>query len=166
MFGSKWKKQYETLQQQMASMQRERDQLNAALASTAAEKNALENQVTELLTKQAMYGGMFDNMQQFGDSFIALQSSLSGLATTMKSEKQSAVDAASASNESREAMAQIASNLHSVSQKTQQTAHSVENLHERAGFRYGVFAEGPGEKRGPVPEIGEHVHQGTRDRLH
>lgn len=138
MFGSKWKKQYESLQQQMASMQREHDQLNAALASTASEKNALENQVTELLTKQAMYGGMFDNMQQFGDSFIALQSSLSGLATTMKTEKKSAVDAASASNESREAMAQIASNLHSVSQKTQQTAHSVENLHERAGQIGGI----------------------------
>ena len=138
MFGSTWKKQYETLQQQMESMQRERDQLHAALAATASEKNALENQVADLLTKQSMYGGMFENMQQFGDSFIALQSSLSGLATTMKSEKQSAVDAASASNESREAMAQIASNLHSVSQKTQQTAHSVENLHERAGQIGGI----------------------------
>jgi hypothetical protein len=138
MFGSRWKKQYETLQQQMASMQRERDQLNADLAATASEKNTLENQVAELLTKQTMYGRMFDSMQQFGNSFIQLQSSLSGLASTMKTEQQSAVEAASASNESREAMAQIASNLHSVSQKTQQTAHSVENLHERAGQIGGI----------------------------
>ncbi len=138
MFGGNWKKQYATLQQQMASMQRERDQLNADLAATASEKHALENQVAELLTKQTMYGRMFDSMQQFGNSFIQLQSSLSGLASTMKTEQQSAVEAASASNESREAMAQIASNLHSVSQKTQQTAHSVENLHERAGQIGGI----------------------------
>ena len=138
MFGSKWKRQYETLQQQMAPMQRERDQLSAALADTANEKSALESQLAELMAKQSMYGAMFDNMQQFGDSFIELQNSLSGLASTMKTEKQSAVEAAGASNESREAMAQIAANLHSVSQKTQQTAHSVENLHERAGQIGGI----------------------------
>jgi len=138
MFGSKWKKQFEDLQRQLEPMQRERDQLNAALADTANEKSALESQLAELMAKQSMYGAMFDNMQQFGDSFIELQNSLSGLASTMKAEKQSAVDAASASNESREAMAQIAANLHNVSQKTQQTAHSVDNLHERAGQIGGI----------------------------
>ncbi len=138
MFGSRWKKEYESLQRQMEPMQRERDQLNAALAATATEKSALETQIAELLGKQAMHGAMFDSMQQFGDSFIELQTSLSGLASTMKSEKQNAVEAANASNESREAMVQIASNLHSVSEKTQQTAHSVENLHERAGQIGGI----------------------------
>ena len=138
MFGSQWKKQFESLQIQMVPMQRERDQLNAALAATANEKNTLADQVAELMAKQSMYGGMFGSMQQFGDSFIELQSSLSGLASTMKTEKQSAVEAASASNQSREAMVQIAANLHNVSQKTQQTAHSVDNLHERAGQIGGI----------------------------
>jgi len=138
MFGSKWKKQYEELQRQLEPMQRERDQLNAALAATANEKHALEVQVAELQSKHSLYDGMFDNMMQFGESFMQLQSSLSGLASTMKSEKGSAVEAAHASNASREAMAQIAANLHSVSEKTQQTAHSVENLHERAGQIGGI----------------------------
>ena len=138
MFGNKWKKQFESLQSQFEPMQRERDQLNATLAAAATEKSALAAQVSELMAKQAMYGSMFDSMRQFGDSFVELQGSLSGLATTMKTEQQSAVEAASASNQSREAMAQIAANLHNVSEKTQQTAHSVENLHERAGQIGGI----------------------------
>ena len=138
MFGGKWKKQFETLQIQFDHLKRERDQLNSALASTATEKSSLETQVAELSAKQTLYGGMFLNMQKFGESFVELQRSLSGLATTMKSEKSNAVEAAGASSESREAMTKIAANLHEVSEKTQQTAHSVENLNERAGQIGGI----------------------------
>jgi len=138
MFGRRWKNQLETLQTQFAQLQRERDQINAALENTATEKSALAAQVADLSTKHALYAGMFTSMQNFGESFVELQRSLSGLATTMKSEQKGAVEAASASNQSREAMAQIAANLHSVSEKTQQTAHSVENLNERAGQIGGI----------------------------
>lgn len=138
MFGSQWKKQLVALQQQMAPMQCAQDQLAAALATATAEKSALEAQVAELLARQSLQNGMFSQMGQFGDSFIELQNSLSGLAATMKLEQQSAAKAASASNQGRTAMAQIAANLHNVSQKTQQTAHSVDNLHERAGQIGGI----------------------------
>ena len=138
MFGSHWKQQVEQLQMQIEPLQREQARLHSALTTMDSEKATLQAQVDDLLAKQTLYGGMFDSMRQFGESFIALQNSFSGLATTMKSEQQSAVEAASASNESREAMAQIAANLHEVSEKTQQTAHSVENLHERAGQIGGI----------------------------
>jgi len=138
MFGSKWKKQFESLQQQMGPMQRERDELSTALAAAVNEKSAIESQFAELSAKQSMYDAMFDSMRQFGDSFIELQNSFSGLATTMKTEQRSAVEAASVSNESRKAMAQITANLHNVSEKTQQTAQSVDNLHERAGQIGGI----------------------------
>ena len=138
MFGSKWKKQFETLQSEFENMKRERDELSSALVATASEKDTLQSQVDTLSTKQALYGGLFENMQKFGDSFVELQRSLAGLATTMKTEKRSAIEAAGASNSSREAMADIAANLHHVSEKTKQTAHSVEGLNERAGQIGGI----------------------------
>ena len=138
MFGRRWKNQFETLQTQFAQLKRERDQINAVLENTTTEKSALAAQVADLSAKQALYAGMFTSMQNFGESFVELQRSLSGLATTMKSEQKGAVEAASASNQSRDAMAQIAANLHRVSEKTQQTAHSVENLNERAGQIGGI----------------------------
>ena len=138
MFGSKWKTQFETLQGEFENLKRERDQLSSALTATAAEQNVLQSQLDSLSTKQALYGGLFENMQKFGESFVELQRSLAGLATTMKSEKSSAVEAAGASSSSREAMADIAANLHHVSEKTKQTAHSVEGLNERAGQIGGI----------------------------
>ncbi|MBT9614158.1 MAG: CZB domain-containing protein [Burkholderiales bacterium] len=138
MFGTKWKKQFETLQGEFDNMKRERDQLSSVLAATASEKDTLQSQVDTLSTKQALYGGIFENMQKFGESFVELQRSLGGLATTMRSEKSSAVEAAGVSSSSREAMADIAANLHHVSEKTKQTAHSVEGLNERAGQIGGI----------------------------
>lgn len=138
MFGRKWKKQLASLQREFNQLKSERDQLNQALGTTATEKSALAAQIADLSAKHALYGGMFESMQKFGESFVELQRSLSGLATTMKSEQKGAVEAASASNQSREAMAKIAANLHTVSEKTQQTAHSVENLNERAGQIGGI----------------------------
>jgi DNA repair exonuclease SbcCD ATPase subunit len=138
MFGSRWKNQFESLQIQFAQLERERDQIHAELANTATEKSALATQVADLSVKHALYAGMFNSMQNFGESFVELQRSLAGLASTMKSEQKGAVEAAKVSNQSRDAMAQIAANLHSVSEKTQQTAHSVENLNERAGQIGGI----------------------------
>ena len=138
MFGSKWKKQLESLQGEYESVKRERDQLSSALAATASEKDTLQHQVESLSAKQSLFGGLFENMQKFGESFIELQRSLSGLATTMQSEKSSAVAAAGASANSRSAMADIAANLQHVSEKTKQTAQSVEGLNERAGQIGGI----------------------------
>ena len=138
MFGSKWKTKFESLQGEFEKMMRERDELSSALNASASQHNALQSQVDTLSSKQALYGGLFENMQKFGDSFVELQRSLGGLASTMRSEKNSAVEAAGASCSSREAMADIAANLHHVSEKTKQTAHSVEGLNERAGQIGGI----------------------------
>ena len=138
MFGSKWKKQCEALHGEFEKITRERDELSGALTNAAAENIALQSQVDTLTSKQMLYGGMFENMQKFGETFIDLQRSMGGLTTTIHSDKNSAVAAGSASTSSREAMADIAANLHHVSEKTKQTAHSVEGLNERAGQIGGI----------------------------
>ncbi len=138
MFRSQYKAQLQALQRQFDHLQRERDQMSAALAEAASEKSALLRQVEELTVKQQMYDGLFENMQRFGNSFLELQRTLGSLAQNMKKEKEHAVTAASASSASRTAMQEIASNLQDVAEKTRQTAHSVEQLNERAGQIGGI----------------------------
>jgi hypothetical protein len=138
MFGKRWKNQFESLQTQFEQLKCERDQMHAALENTTEEKSALTAQVADLSAKHVLYTGMFSSMQNFGESFVELQHSLLGLATTMKAEQKGAGEAANVSNQSRDAMAKIASSLHSVSEKAQQTADSVENLNERAGQIGGI----------------------------
>jgi hypothetical protein len=137
MFG-KQKKLNEQLEQQVASLGREKKELTSALAQTANERDALRKELEDLAAKQQLSGGLFRNMTHFGDSFLELQRSLAGLANTMKEEKQHAASAAGASDSGREVIHEIASNLHSVAEKTQQTARSVETLNERAGQIGGI----------------------------
>ena len=137
MFG-KQKRLNEQLQQQLSALTREKEELTAALAQAANERDSLRMDLNAIHTKQQLSEGVFQSMQRFGDSFLAFQRSLSGLASTMKEEKQNAVNAASASNSGREVMHEIASNLQSVAEKTQNTARSVETLNERTGQIGGI----------------------------
>ena len=137
MFG-KQKKLNEQLQQQVAALTREKNELTSALTQTANERDSLRRDVDGINAKQELNSGLFQNMLRFGDSFLELQRSLSGLASTMKDEKQNAADAAGASDRSRQVIHEIAGNLHNVAEKTQQTAHSVETLNERAGQIGGI----------------------------
>jgi hypothetical protein len=136
-FG-KYKKRSEELQQQVETLGREKNQLTTALAETASECDALRARLAEHESKQLVHAGVFQNMLRFGDSFLELQRSLAGLAQTMKTERANSMTAAGASEASRLAMEDIASNLHNVAETTQETAHSVENLNERAGQIGGI----------------------------
>jgi chromosome segregation ATPase len=138
MFGGKWRKQYEALQAEYQSLKSERDRLSAVLTESSNAQAALEQQTAEMSTKHTLYDGLFGNMQRFGESVSEIQRSLAIVATTMDTEKKNAMQAAGVSDASRAAMDRIASNLHGMSQKTQQTAHSVENLNERAGQIGGI----------------------------
>ncbi len=137
MFG-KQKRLNEQLQQQVDALTREKSALESALAQANSERNMLHGEITAIGGKQDLNSGLFQNMQRFGDSFLELQRSLAGLANTMKDETRNAANAAGASDSGREVMHEIANNLHSVAEKTQQTARSVETLNERAGQIGGI----------------------------
>ncbi|MEO1765865.1 methyl-accepting chemotaxis protein [Thiobacter aerophilum] len=137
MFG-KSKELIKNLRAQLDAMAAEKSRLAMAADKAKQEKEALAARVAELEAELAFQRGMFENMERFGVSFLEMQRTLAGLAQNMKTEKEHAVTAASASGASRAVMEDIASNLQSVAEKTQQTASSVERLNERAGQIGGI----------------------------
>ena len=137
MFG-KSKELAKNLRSQLDAANADKARLSIALSRTESERDALVAQVAAQQGRSSLYDGMFENMQRFGASFLEMQRTLAGLAQNLKSEKEHAISAASASDASRSVMQDIASNLHSVAEKTQQTAASVEDLNERAGQIGGI----------------------------
>lgn len=137
MFG-KSKELIKKLRAQLDAMTAEKSRLAMALDKANQETGTLAARVAELEAELKFQRGMFENMQRFGASFLEMQRTLAGLAQNMKAEKEHAVTAASASGASRAVMQDIASNLQSVAEKTQQTAVSVERLNERAGQIGGI----------------------------
>ena len=99
----------------------------------------LQAQIASLNSRIEVNAGIFQCMQSFGRSFGAFQNTLFNLASTLKEEKQSARSAAHTSIESRSAMEKISHNLQYMSRKTQDTAHSVDNLSQRADQIGGII---------------------------
>jgi len=137
MFG-KTRQTNQALQQQVQTLSREKNELAAALDAATTERDTLRAQAAEAQERQSLNQGLFESMQRFGDSFLEMQRTLASLAQSMKKEQEHAIAAASASGTSRAAMQEIASNLQTVTEKTRQTAHSVEQLNERAGQIGGI----------------------------
>ncbi len=137
MFGGK-KEQINALQRQIEALTLEKRQLSKALTAATEDQEALRQQLLQMQNRQALDTGLFENMHRFGVSFREMQRTLAGLAQNMKREKEHAITAASASDSSRAVMQDIAANLHHVAEKTQETAHSVERLNERAGQIGGI----------------------------
>lgn len=125
------------------------ERLNAAEQGRTAAESERDRLAAEVATLQAEIAaqrlrlqtvdGIFHNMQSFGISFGAFQNTLLNLATRLKEEKQHALNAAHTSVESRAAMEKISRNLRTMSEKTQATAHSVDDLSQRADQIGGII---------------------------
>ncbi len=102
------------------------------------EKDGLEQERNALLAKIRLYEGLFRNFEHFSESFKESQRSLAALATTMRSEKDHAVEAAGMSASTRSAIAAISSNLDVMSSESHSTAERVDNLHQRASQIDGI----------------------------
>ena len=113
-------------------IQAERDALALRLSQS-------ESQNKTLAEKNEFFTGIFHGMQSFGMSFNEFQKSLLNLANELKEEKNNALDASSTSINSRSAMEQITRNLLVMAQKTQSTAHSVDQLSQRADQIGGII---------------------------
>jgi hypothetical protein len=77
-------------------------------------------------------------MQSFGESFLEIQRSQVVIANTMKEEKRHAVEAATVSGASRDALNKIAGSLTTMATDTTAMAGNVETLSERANQIGGI----------------------------
>ncbi len=133
MFFNRYKAQSATLQAELDKSRQDNsrlieeiDQLRDELASTQMALQDSEHQ-------QENFRNMHQSMLAFGDSFSAIQESQVSVANAMKEEKDHASEAAGISSRNRSAVANIASNLESLSRETRQTAEHVQNLAQRVG---------------------------------
>lgn len=137
LFGNK--RESEALRQQIQLSAQEKQALEANRDQLKQQVAALQAEISDLKLARQVDLGIFDNMQSFGVSFTAFQSTLFNLATGLKDEKENALHAAQTSGASRAAMEQISQNLLQMSQKTQATAHSVDDLSQRADQIGGII---------------------------
>lgn len=137
LFGNK--RENEALRQQIQLSAEEKQALEENQDRLKQQIATLHAEIGDLKLARQVDLGIFDNMQSFGVSFTAFQNTLFNLATGLKNEKENALHAAQTSSTSRAAMEQISQNLLHMSQKTHATAHSVDDLSQRADQIGGII---------------------------
>ncbi len=132
MFNFGNSKELGQLQARIANLESENRQLAANCETLTAAKSATEVECKEAHCRLDVLQRMFENFTSFSHSFSESQQSLYSLASRLKEEKARAAEAARNSSTGRASIDQIAGNMRVMSQKTQETANSVDGLNQRA----------------------------------
>jgi hypothetical protein len=138
MFGRKHKAEARRLDGQLRNMEQESQSLRAEIESERQQKHSLSAQMAEMQTELDKCARIYQTMQAFGNSFMEIQKSQLKIASSMKEEKEHAIEAASVSATNRESMEKITGNLKIMSEDTQTTAKNVEALSDRASQIGGI----------------------------
>ena len=132
MFGGKLKQEHQDALAKLLQAEREVSNLNSELAKVRGERDEMRMSMLEAQTSCEVAKLIYRNMQDFGESFVALQGSQVAAAQSLKEEKQHAIEAANVSAGNREAVLQIAKSLEVLSSDTLQSSTNVQNLTQRA----------------------------------
>lgn len=128
-----------SLRQQIQLSAQEKQALEDDREKLRQQAAVLQTEIDDLKRARQIDLGIFDNMQSFGTSFNAFQSTLFSLASALKDERENAISAEDTSKQSRSAIEQISRNLQLMSQKTRTTARSVDDLSQRADQIGGII---------------------------
>ena len=138
MFGRAQKHRIKELE---AGLQDANGRLGASESELAAERHArqqAESENAELKRELDKCARIYQTLQSFGDSFLEIQRSQLAIATLMKDEKRSAVEASDVSQSNRVAIETISSNMLTMSTDTAEMSGKVEVLSERASQIGGI----------------------------
>jgi len=113
------------LEQQLAAKESE-------LAVTLAARQAAEDEMSRHAMQSQLANGVFQNFRYFGESLIKLQQTLASLADNLRTEKDTAIDAARVSVNAREGTDRLVSNLQQVVGSVDDAVGHVESLGQRA----------------------------------
>jgi hypothetical protein len=137
-FWSGYKKKIEELEASCRDVQSRLAATESELASERAARQAAEQAVSSMTGDLGKCQRIYTTLQSFGDSFLEIQRSQVSIASAMKEEKRHAVEAATVSGSSRQAIGRIAGNLTSMANETSSMAGRVETLAERANQIGGI----------------------------
>jgi predicted nucleic acid-binding Zn-ribbon protein len=130
MFGTKkYQQEIEALRAQVGKLEAERAD---ALSCLQQERdNCL--QLKERAEKQIDFDkGLFNNIMQFGETLVTLQSSMGMLSTTMTDQNKLVEDAAASTAHNLSAVRNLSENVNDMAEKTRDVTSSVEALSSRA----------------------------------
>jgi len=132
MFGNTARRELEDALRRLSSAESEIASLKAALQNAEDSLNIARQETAQAVQSSQVAKLIYQNMQVFGDSFTALQSSQVSAAQSLKEEKQHAIEASSVSAGNREAVKGIAASLTALSADTTQSLSNVDSLTRRA----------------------------------
>ncbi len=118
MFCGKLKQQHQTALAKLAQAEGTVANLRNELVKAESERDAMRADSQQARLDGEMARLIFDSLQGFGVSFVALQNSQVAAAQSLKEETQHASEAASVSAGNREAVLQIAKSLEALSGDT------------------------------------------------
>lgn len=132
MFCGKLKQAHQVALAKLVQVELEAANLRNELSKVAAERDAMRTGMQAAQMQCEVANLIYSNMQNFGDSFVDLQSSQVTAAQSLKEEKQHAIEAASVSAGNRTAVLQISQSLEALSGETLRSSSNVQNLTQRA----------------------------------
>ncbi len=132
MFCGKLKQELEKAHGELARCKEESAGLHRALSHAESEREALRTEAQEAKLDAEIARQIYSNMQNFGESFIALQGSQVAAANSLQAEREHAIEAAHISAGNREAIEQIADTLGVMSDNTLKSSQNVQSLTMRA----------------------------------
>ena len=131
MFWNGCSKKLDALSDKSSRLEKELETLREKLGQAEQTEKELREQLAEKESQLTLHEGMFRNMRSFNVGFGALQQSLATLADTLRTEQQTASDAAVASTEARSGNDQVVNNLKEVVDLTTDGSANVDSLNER-----------------------------------
>ncbi len=138
MFGSGYRQETAALKERLSNMEQRLQERESELAALRGDKDSALAESRELKNKMQMFEVLFKHMQMFGDSAREVQTSLASLAQNMKHENEQAALTTGSLGQNIVAVERISSNLHQMSEKTSETAASVDHLNERTSQIGGI----------------------------
>jgi len=122
----------EALARELERLRREKEAAEARAAALEEQCEGLREELEAQAARRELVNGLFQSFLAFGASLVALQGSLKGLASSLREERDSALQAARKSVDARRGTERMVASLDRVVQAVQDGVGHVNGLNRRA----------------------------------
>lgn len=131
-FLSRQKKLLQSTLNELSVLKQEYQSNYTALQDSEERIKQLEQTLHDSQQQQVLSQGIYENFQIFGTSLSNFQKSLQTMASELKDEKNTAIEAAEVSTKTRNSIDAIARSLHKMSEDTHKNSKAVQGLSQHA----------------------------------
>ena len=138
MFSNGYKQQVATLKEQLQNFELLLNERESSVLNLQQQHETTIAEYNSTIELSNMHGQLFQHMNSYCDSAKEVQSTLATLAQTMKQENERIGQTTGALGANLTAVERISSNLQKMSEKTAETAASVDHLNDRTSEIGGI----------------------------